>query len=539
MNFSKRNKYVSLMLLVILNIVFRIPTVPHEIGEDTFKIHAYANIISERGFANWVVHPLSLFGMYPLSYPSAVPFMLSGCSQSTGLNVEYIILVTAIIIGLTGMFTSYIMAKELKNDDLFALLVAFTFSLSPIFLSFTIWTASTRNLFMALVPLFVWGLLGYYNKPQSRLKYVLLIFILFMILSTTHRMVLLLAPILIAYCIALILNNLKKKENLHFSIPFKNYHFIERFKPYIPLLIFSGIYIFFIVLQMNRLYIYKDFNIWWKYQSGFFFMGRDPGTLFMNMVVDYASKIGILSVFMIVGLTIFLKKSEREFYKNFSLVVLLLFAPIITLGWYVPSVLLVFFCVLLVYGLLYLINFRKIQRFTTCLIIIFLLISTIFSIFMLWNWDIMTNSQKAGYIRGSTINAGTFTKEYGVPGSSFLPDSRHICAVAEMPYPLLDCAYIWDLINKSELKIERRNLSLSSLMSFDNPETLWEMNVRKDDYYTNPNRDIDRMGDYLSKFKIKYVITRYRPIKDPFYSSVFEKKPMIYDNNKLSVWYIE
>lgn len=540
MNFSKRNKYALLVLLVLLNIVFRIPTSPHELGTDSFKIHSYANIISSYGFGNWIIHPLSIFGMYPYSTPSAVPFLQSGVSQSTNLSMEYTILITSIIIGLIGMFTAYIMAKEIKNDDLFALLVAFCFSLSPLFLSFTIWMTSARHLFIALVPFFIWALMRCYNKSQSRLKYIILIIISFVILGMIHHMVLLLVPVLAAYVGALIFRRVKMKYYI-----FNNKINLVTFMTSI---IFFIVYISFITLQVFRLYFYEDFNIWWKYQSGFFFHGTGAEALFGNMIVDYASKVGILSLFALPGLLIFLRKSKRNLYQNFLLMALLAFAPIITLGWYVPSVLLSFFCVLLVYGILNLNNVKPIQKFVTHLIAICILTSTIFSIFMLWNWGIVMPSQGTDYLQDSTKNMGLYLKDYHTTGTSFISnyDERKISSVSELPYPPPDTAYIFSLINESDLGINS-SFSLSSLAHLDDHDAIYKPNINYRAEYRGQSYDIDsdRKKRYNLKYNIEYVVQdnmmlgkAYSGRPDKFYLSVSEKTPKIYDNNELSVWYI-
>ena len=64
-------------MLILLNIAVRIPVTPHEIGDDTFFIHWMAQSILEEKPAMWLVHPASVFGLYPYSYHSFVPFLLS------------------------------------------------------------------------------------------------------------------------------------------------------------------------------------------------------------------------------------------------------------------------------------------------------------------------------------------------------------------------------------------------------------------------------------------------------------------------------
>ena len=115
MKFSNRSKYILLGLLVLLNIVLRIPSYPHQTGYDSFHTSILANIISLLGHAGWWVHPLSIFGMYPYSYASAVPFMLSGISQLSGLEMEITVLIFDVFVGLLSIFMVYLLAGMIRD----------------------------------------------------------------------------------------------------------------------------------------------------------------------------------------------------------------------------------------------------------------------------------------------------------------------------------------------------------------------------------------------------------------------------------------
>jgi hypothetical protein len=538
--FSKRSRYLILLLLTVLNVIFRIPTIPNERGIDSFKIHSYANLISADGFANWIVHPLSIFGMYPFSTPVAVPFFQSGISQSADLSMKYAILITSILIGLIGMITSYMMAKEIKNDDMFAFLVAFCFSLSPLFLSYTIWTTSTRNLFVALVPVFIWGLLKFYNTPQDRWKYAILAVISFVLLGMIHHLVLLLIPIVVSYFICLIFKYVKIElyiSNNHISLT-------TLYKSYIYILIYT----FFIAIQGFRLFVYKNLNIWWQYQSGTFFHGNDVLTLVGNMIIDYASSVGILSIFAIIGLLPILVNSNRDISQNFILITLLVFSPIMMWGTYTPLVLLSFFCMLIAYGILYLKDVKFIKKYNIRLITLCILVSIIFSVFMLWKWDISFNNQDFSYLNHSTEYTGTYLKNYHTNDSSFVTnsDERKISAVSQIPFPPPDTVYIFNLLNESDLKINS-SISLSSISHLDNPDSIFKSNVDFLAEYRGQSYDVDSdvRKKYDLKYNIRYVIQDNKRLgnsftgrPDLFYSSVIEKKSKIYDNNELSVWYL-
>ncbi len=540
-NHPKRSKYLIMLLLTMLNVIFRMPTIPNELGNDSFKIHSYANLISEEGFANWVIHPLSIFGMYPFSTPITVPFLQSGISQSTDLSMKFTILITSVIIGLIGMIMSYVMAKEIKNDDVFAFLVAFCYSLSPIFLSYTIWTTSSRHLFIALIPIFIWALLRCHNTPQKRWKYAILAIILFVILGAIHHVILLLVFVVISYIISMILKYIKIKIYLANS----RTEMTIKSASYAYIIINMG----FIVAQGLKLAVYKDFNIWWKYQNGTFFSGSDALTLIANMIVDYISKIGILSIFIIIGILIVLQNSNRDIYQNLLLITLLFFAPIMMIGTYVPLILLSFFSVLIAYGVLYLNEAKIIKKHNTNFVSICIIISTIFSIFMLSHWSILIQNQETEYLEQTTEDVGIYLKNYHVNDSSFVSNSdvRKISATSQVPYPPPDTAYIFNLVNESDLKINS-SFSLSSITSLDNPDAIYKTNIDYRAEYGGQSRDIDSnlRKQYNLKYNIRYVVQDNQRLgkwftnsPDAFYSSVTEKKSKVYDNNEFSVWYIE
>jgi len=191
---SQRKKIILFMLLLILNIVLRIPSIPHEKGADSFTIHSYANSITSLGAAEWWINWLSVFGLYPESYASAIPFSLSGLSQLTGLDsieMEYTILLFSVVIGLLSIFTAYSLAGTVYNNFLFKYTMALFYSISQGILIFSTWEISTRGPFMILVPLFLFMLL----KKMHSGKTILLTSMLGIFLAATHHFFYFLIPL--------------------------------------------------------------------------------------------------------------------------------------------------------------------------------------------------------------------------------------------------------------------------------------------------------------------------------------------------------
>ena len=158
------------------------------------------NSLNEYGYARWILHPLSLFGNYPGSECSALQFLLSGIFQCTNLDMESVIFLYCIFIGCFSMFTAYIMASEIFDNDIFKLLTAFCLSTSPAILSYTTWTIPLRGLFIVFVPLLFYIMIKYLKAK----KYVLLFLPLLLLLFVTHHLSYFLIPSILIFIVLLI-----------------------------------------------------------------------------------------------------------------------------------------------------------------------------------------------------------------------------------------------------------------------------------------------------------------------------------------------
>src|SRR3989442_82452 len=177
-----------LVAMTFGSLAMRYPT-GHEVGVDSFAIHTMAESIVVAGDAAWILSPLSYFGLYPVSYASAGPFLLASLSLLTGIEIEGSILVSSLLLGVAGILTSYMMAREFRRTGSFALIVAFVYGFAPRFLASNLWQASTRNLFMALLPLFVWALLRF--QRQRSPKNLVVGIVIVAVLAASHHLVIL------------------------------------------------------------------------------------------------------------------------------------------------------------------------------------------------------------------------------------------------------------------------------------------------------------------------------------------------------------
>ncbi|WIM42082.1 hypothetical protein [Methanosarcina mazei] len=185
-NPSRRTKFLLMGLLVILNIVMRIPSIPHEKGYDSFFIHSLANSVANFGVAQWWINWMSVFGLYPYSYASAVPFTLSGMSQLTGIRMEIVILLFCVLLGLFSIFASYSLATVLYDNFLHRFLFAVIFSSSAGTLNLTTWEITTRAQILVFFPFLLYLL---FQIIKFKTKFVMLFIVTALLLLATHHFV--------------------------------------------------------------------------------------------------------------------------------------------------------------------------------------------------------------------------------------------------------------------------------------------------------------------------------------------------------------
>lgn len=196
MYFSNRTKLKLFSLLVILNLILRYQLVHHESGLDSFEMHLLANSLSEFGEARWWVHPLSVLGMYPNSYASAISFFTSTLSQFTGVDIEMAILIYSLVVGLLSIFGSYIVAGKFYDDDYFKFTTAFVFSVSLGVIEYSKWTAQGRSIFLLLFPIFLYLIL---QSRKFSLKYLFMSIVIAAFLITSHHLWYYLIPIVFSF----------------------------------------------------------------------------------------------------------------------------------------------------------------------------------------------------------------------------------------------------------------------------------------------------------------------------------------------------
>lgn len=525
MKFSKRINITLLVFLVVFNIIMRVPVTLRETGADTFMNHLLANSITESGHANWIINPLSFFGLYPLSYSSGALFSFSAFEQSSNVGTEYNILVISIILGIVGAFTSYILAKEFLDDDLFAFSVAILFSTSRIFLNWTTMKLNARGFFISILPLLLYFLLKSYKNgtlTNQQKSYTILIGIVFITLATIHRMFFFTSIIFFSFLISILI-----------------YKFLNRFK--LSRYIAVGYSVVFIILFMSQIFNLSfyapDFE---SLSHGYFFQGTEPYVIFLNLGIEYAMASGILIILLPLGFAALVYNVYREKLDQkhlFLLLMTLFFSPFMMDARYMRVFLMLIISLLIGFGIIelrYLFN-KKLNENTTVIILVsILLISAIIPMFI----TIRPTYNEAGNpneLRSQTYNAGIFMKNYcegSFTGNDPLLNRMVGVISGKLIPPLLNTEFF------NESKIYTRNPFKNVQKTHGNPFVVEDRIIGgtyyegRYIYYIKKHTFDDSLGEQLQKFmQIRYVlINQHTPINTPFFESVNEKKNKLYDD---------
>lgn len=166
----------------------------HFTGIDTYKWQDLATAINIEQNIPWLVHPLSLLGFTPRSYPSAQPIMLATIQIIGNLGIDAGFAVLSLLIATLGCASAYLFGlrtfKKTNTAAIYALLYIFT----PVFTRYTHW-ATGRGLFMALYPLLLAALIGNW-RPEVRgrmsralrtMLYALCLLLIALLLALSHK----------------------------------------------------------------------------------------------------------------------------------------------------------------------------------------------------------------------------------------------------------------------------------------------------------------------------------------------------------------
>lgn len=564
MSLSKRDNWILIISLILLNLLFRIPWASHgcDIIDSTY-IWSLANSILNLGHVKWDLHPASFFGLYPLSYPSALPIVLSITSQMSGESVECTIQIYGIVLGMLGLFGSYAMGIKFKKHILFAFFVAFAFSTAPMFVELTRWTASARNLFLALLPLLFWAIFWYSERKSYLNRQLLLIIVLIVTIFASHRMSFLISIIVAAYLSIAIIWHLKDRECFA--------KWIEKLSQNTKHNLLVFLFLFAFALQFTGLGFYRD--MWAEYQTGAFAQGDSIPHLLLNLSSNYVGQVGALIFFGAIGLISLLRKSEWSFNESFVIVTLLYSTAFLAHGMYMALFLLPLISLLIASFLCELVRWfqedtrcqrqilpasghfaQPLKRNIPLLITICLLTSIVFSGYMIQRHMFMELGETGDktWMTDDIIHVGLFLKEQGE--NAFLCNdgliAGRIYASTGVPYLSGDImALINNWIKRDELKMEPVSINSWSIYSKKLFNLISDPQIESDSYtvYRMDSRDsnskkiLNRYDIHMlvvnNKIANEMVTSNYNVKSSDYVKSATSSGNRIYDNRMQSVWH--
>lgn len=500
-----QNKVILCLLLIALNVIIRIPSVSHEIGGDTFQLHALANSISQFGEARWWTNWLSIFGMYSYSYASAVPFSLSGISQVVGIDGEISVYVYSLALGLLSCGTAYIMAGTIYNEFLFKYLMSLFYSISAGILLFTSWNASARGVFLVMFPLFIFVLL---KKLPSSWKKLVIIILLLIFLRSAHNFFYFTIPLIFVY----ILIKLITKMNIH---P-KNMN--KKHQDYLYLIVTCVI---FVMPFMTKLFITGS-----KYQG------------FISILVTTTRYIGPIIVFIIPGFLYLALKNNKTNLEYFILFSSLFFIPIfysVTYGKFIILPLAIFYISIAVKNM---INNEKKSSIYLILIILSL------SIFSSFYSNFRTGeSEDYFYMSEKTNAAGIWAKENMQENTRIYTTGAEIWRMLAISdghinfptLPPLEFTYGFvDNISNSTIQTS----PYSTEYYFEGPYVQKPSTSKWGEYQWSSYYEVDnwRVKNLIIRYNIRYIIDDTYSERRPLTESLQEEKSRIFSNGRIQIW---
>lgn len=430
MDFSNNTKLKLFIFLILLNAILRCPVPFQEIGDDSFEVHIVSNSLSQFGEARWLLSPLSILGMYPMSVQGSYPFILSGFSQSSGIKMQWVTFLIPFMMGIFSIFTSYVLAKTLSDNDLFPFLVALIFSTSSGIVTYTTYTLPNRGLFVVLMPIFIYLLL---KSRSAMIKYVLLSFSFFVLLYATHHMTYFFATFIVGYVIVSLYLLTAKYTYERYNVKH-----IQRFVP------------FFIILSMFLTFFYPFF-------TGFLVSGSRYQVF--EMLSNFIRYIGVLFVFSLGGVGYLMFKTNKSFEEWVFLVSLIFLIPLFYSQTYMKWFILIILSLLIGMGLINIFNkltttnYHK--KIVIGLIVLLLISTTSFTGYYQYLYAYRENPYDERFIEESTFKGGLWMTENinGYAVSNDFIYSKRICAISNIPFLLHTNAInqIYGFINISEL----------------------------------------------------------------------------------------
>ncbi|MFA5771205.1 MAG: hypothetical protein WC974_00540 [Thermoplasmata archaeon] len=515
-----------------------------------------------------------------------------------GVETEISILIFSTVLGTLNFLGAYLLMGEIINDDRFKIVVAFVYSLSPLILKFTIWTASTRGLFIALLPLFLWCILKLVNKHHIW-KYMGLSIFLLLLLTATHRMVWFVVVPIIFYIAATFIHNTGTSKSSFgmyaskillipvmiaiFAVFFiATYHFIlpadstfqsiistlieNKYSVFLFLVSTGVLMIFFqlyvkthtitmmtgvglvalfatlISMQLTDLAVLRDFSGVLALDVPFVEESEAiyyPQLFFLTSVIILGARYGIMIFFMAIGI-ILLSFKQKKIGNNVMILTSLFFINTILFVEYSHDFLAIFLFIVAGYGVFwYIENWRSVKRYAFSMLAIILLLSLVFSAYTLgYRYSNMfPTTGDHNYMVDPTYQTGIFLRTYA-NGTFYGNDFEALRVAASSGLVYLGTIQ-YEFVDKEKMTIIPKDFSIAGLPNYmKNPFIIVKSNITSIDTRYDCDSEIAR--NFTSYYSIEYLVSNIVVMTDKsvFANSVYGKRYEMFANERDIIFYL-
>jgi hypothetical protein len=306
--------------MILVNIAILYPTSragPY--GSDTFSMLEMSRQLVDAGQAKWVLAPMSYFGLYPLSYPSGVPFLTAELKLTEDISWNSVPLVTSFLFSTFFVLVGFVFFRQFRLSDTLSAFLAGIMAFSPIFIYFTYQEITGRGFVLPLFLLSMFMIL----RSSLRMSLRLVLFgLLTLGIFSMHRssfMILsieLIAAGSFALCPYLPRVRTTVKASVYLSII--ALAFLLLIWPYVPGLreVLGDIPEVAFSYKMGL----------WQFRTGFLFHGDTLPILLGNLAVNYVGSMGLALLLLPIGLVVLYPVSresmDRDIFPLLTLVVL-------------------------------------------------------------------------------------------------------------------------------------------------------------------------------------------------------------------------
>ncbi|MFX0126494.1 MAG: hypothetical protein ACFFAE_22950, partial [Candidatus Hodarchaeota archaeon] len=154
------NNFYHIIIPFLFGLITQIPRFPHPAEYDSFSVIYQAQLILKGHMSDWIIHPASIFGLYPYSgYPIGSPLLFSLFLFLCNGSVVRSVFIFSIFILLSILVTNTLFLREITNKRIEILMGNIFYILTPILYEFTYYTANARMMIFVLMPLVLFFLI--------------------------------------------------------------------------------------------------------------------------------------------------------------------------------------------------------------------------------------------------------------------------------------------------------------------------------------------------------------------------------------------